>query len=311
MALASPQIALLLRRELLVRIPSREEVDAFRTVFRDLFVVSSDMGPIFVLALFASYLLWKRGGKADTRIVSMVVASYGVWLVAAVLFHFRPFSEAKAVIHLVRFNVALAAGVGALVLSRRFASRLKESGWLDRPPWRTLSVEATRLRLGAPFPFPATAPFLWRPLMIDPLYYPSLYEWDASVRRLERWMLDNTTADEVVLTGDDTGEWVASLTGRRVLKAERVLPRSVERERRRLLRRFFLSGNAETMRRGWRRPRPTSSSWTVRFGKSTWEFDETLLETSGLFKRLTRLAIATRSTVSADGFDSRGSASEG
>ena len=284
-ALASPQIALLLRRELLVRIPSREEVDAFRTVFRDIFVVSSDMGPIFGLALFASYLLWKRGGKADTRIVSMVVASYGVWLVAAVLFHFRPFSEAKAVIHLVRFNVALAAGVGALVLSRRFASRLKESGWLDRPPWRTLSVEPLAFVLVLLFLFPATAPFLWRPLMIDPLYYPSLYEWDASVRRLERWMLDNTTADEVVLTGDDTGEWVASLTGRRVLKAERVLPRSVERERRRLLRRFFLSGNAETMRAVLEETEADILVLDPSLREVYWEFDETLLETSGLFKK--------------------------
>ena len=284
-ALASPQIVLLLRRELLVRIPSGEEVDAFRTVFRDLFVVSGDMGPVFVLALFALFFLWKRGSKGDLRIVSMVVASYGVWLVAAVLFHVRPFSEPKAVIHLVRFNVALAAGVGGLELSRRFASHLKESGVLARRPWRALNAEPLSFVLVLLFLLPATAPFLWRPLMIDPLYYPSLYEWDASLKRLERWLLENTDADEVVLTGDDTGEWIASLTGRRVFKAERVLPRSEERERRRLLRRFFLSGDAETMQAVLEVPRADVLVLDPSLREVYWEFDETRLEASGLFEK--------------------------
>jgi len=284
-ALASPQIVLLLRRELLVRIPSGEEVVAFRMVFRDLFVVSGDMGPIFVLALFALFFLWKRGSKGDRRIVSMVVASYGVWLVAAVLFHIRPFSEPKAVIHLVRFNVALAAGVGGFELSRRFASHLKESGFLARRPWRRLNAEPLSFVLVLFFLLPVTAPFLWRPFMIDPLYYLSLHEWDASIKRLERWLLENTDADDVVLTGDDTGEWIASLTGRRVFKAERVLPRSEERERRTLLRRFFLSGNTKTMRAVLEETGADVLVLDPSLREVYWEFDETMLEASGLFEK--------------------------
>ena len=87
------------------------------------------------------------------------------------------------------------------------------------------------------------------------------------------------------MTGDDTGEWVASLTGRRVLKAERVLPRSVERERRRLLRRFFLSGNAETMRAVLEETEADILVLDPSLREVYWEFDETLLETSGLFKK--------------------------
>ena len=95
---------------------------------------------------------------------------------------------------------------------------------------------------------PTSAPFLWRPLMVDPMYYPSTYEWDHSLVRLERFLVEHAEASDIVLTGDDTGEWIAALTGRRAYKVDSVLDRAEARDRRRVLRQLFLSGEPELMR---------------------------------------------------------------
>ena len=206
----------------------------------------------------------------------MVVASYAVWLMATVVFHLRSFPEPDAVFHLVRFNVALAAGVGGFEIGRQVLSHLKKSEGSDAPAFAIVLV----------FLLPDSAPFLWRPLQMDPLYYESLQERDPSVERLKRWVLEHTTPDAIVLTGDDTGEWVAALTGRRVWTAERVLSRSESRQRRRKLRRLFTSGEPAEMRAAFETTGASLLVFDHSLREIYWQFDLDELETSGLFDKL-------------------------
>lgn len=293
LALASPQMFFLFRGDLLLRIPSREKVDAFRTAFQDLFLVSSDMEWVFLLALVAIPLLWKRGRKSDLGILSMIMASYILWLAAAVLFHLHPFSEPEPVFHLVRFSVALGAGAGGFELARQLLEHLKGTEFRHRRLSHAWTAATGKGRL-EPLAFallvvcllPDTAPFVWRPLKMDALYYASLQEWDGSVRRLERWLLASTSADEVILTGDDTGEWIAALTGRRVWNAARVLPLEEARARRRQFRRLFLSGEPESIRGVVEATGASVLILDPSLREIYWEFDETLLESSGLFEKV-------------------------
>ncbi len=121
--------------------------------------------------------------------------------------------------------------------------------------------------------------------MFDPLYYPSTYEWDESVRRLERWMLEQSDPDTVVLTGDETGEWIAALTGRRVVTGVRVLRRDEARQHRRRLRQLFLSSEPSEMRSALDALGADILVLDPELREVYWELDERLLESSGLVIR--------------------------
>jgi hypothetical protein len=285
-ALGALQIPMLLGSDWLRQIPAAQEVSAYRPVFRDVFAVTGDMEWVFVLALFSLPLLWKRGTTADLCILSMVGCSYAVWLGAAIVYSFHPFAEPALVFHLLRFSVALAAGVGGFELAHRLMSRWKESRLVQFSP----------IRFGAPAPFafaivvlfllPDTAAFLWQPWKLDPLYYSSLQGWDTSVQRLERWMLENTGPDEIVLTGDETGEWIASLTGRRVWNCEKLLSPADAREHRRQLRRLFLSDDPRTMREAIGAIGADVVVLDPALREVYWQLDESLLESSDIFEKV-------------------------
>ena len=116
--------------------------------------------------------------------------------------------------------------------------------------------------------------------MFDPLYYPSTYEWDESVRRLERWMLEQSDPDTVVLTGDETGEWIAALTGRRVVSGVRLLGRDEARQHRRRLRQLFLSSEPSEMHSAFDALGAGILVLDPELREVYWELDERLLESS-------------------------------
>jgi hypothetical protein len=123
-------------------------------------------------------------------------------------------------------------------------------------------------------------------MMTDPLYYPSTYEWDTSLVRLERFLLENSTPDDVFLTGDETGEWIAALTGRRVYKVDDLLPRAEARSRRQTIRRLFVSDDGNEMRNAME---AAAAEWLVldpELREIYWEFDENALEGSGSFQKV-------------------------
>lgn len=286
---ASPQLLAALRERMMVRIPSGEEVLQFRTAFRDVFAASSDMQWVFVLAVVGLPLLWKRrpGGHTVVGILAIVSSAYALWLAAAVRFQLGSFSDPQGLFHLLRFSLALAGGAGGFELARRCLELLGSA-----PPFRDHRLLGDATRRG-PMAFllifvlllPDTAAFIWQPLKLDALYYPSLFEWDPSVRRLERWVLDHTRPDEVVLTGDETGEWIASLTGRRVWTGVRVLTREEAIARRRPLHRLFLRGDTESMRKAFQATGASVLVFDPFLREVYWEFDEDLLESSGLFEK--------------------------
>lgn len=275
--LSSPQWLALLGDELLVRIPSSGEVVALRTVFADVFAVTADMGWIFVLAAIAVPTLWRRAERTDLGILSMMTSAYLVWIVLALAFQWRPFSEPDVALHLLRFSVAIAAGVGGFQCAR----------WLvERQRFVELRASPAAFLLVVLFLLPATALFWWRPFQTDAAYYPSLRRFDPSVERLERWVLDNTDVDEIVVTGDETGEWIAALTGRRVLSAPNTLPRDRARELRVQVRRLMTSNDADVMRDASDALGGSVLVWDKSLEETYWEFDKTLLESTGLYRKV-------------------------
>jgi len=271
----------------LSRVPKAEEVRAVQTVFRDVGFVTLDMRWVFVFSALGTYFLWRRARASDIRIVSMLTAAYISWVAGGIAFHVRPFSDTEALFHLVRFNVAFVAGIGAWEAFRKLWELGHDSGgarirrWVERVGSGALAFACVVLVL-----LPESAAFVWRPATWDPLHYPSTYAWDESVRRLERWLLEQTGPNAVVLTGDETGEWVASLTGRRVLSAERVLGRDLARQHRRELRRLFLSGEPEAMRAALDALGADILILDPGLREVYWELDEPLLESSGLFRKV-------------------------
>jgi hypothetical protein len=288
-ALGAPQIQSLLRPDWLRRIPSGAEVGAYRLGFRNAFSVTGDMEWVFVLALLSLPVLWRRGKRADLGILSMLAASYALWLGAAFLYQFHPLSEPALVFHLLRFSVALAAGVGGFELAQRLIARLRESGVLERRGIRGVAPEPLAFALVVILLLPDTAAFLWQPWKLDPLYYSSLQGWSPSVTRLERWVLENTGPDEIVLTGDETGEWIASLTGRRVWSGERLLSSTEARERRRELRRLFLSGRPEVMKEAVEAIGARVIVLDPELRERYWEFDDRQLESSAMFEMVEQI----------------------
>ncbi|HXV65384.1 MAG TPA: hypothetical protein VEK15_32110 [Vicinamibacteria bacterium] len=284
--IALPQCLAWLRGDLLVRGPSPDEAVAYRLAFRDLFTLSADMEWIFVLAVLAVPLVWRRGNRLDRGLVSLVVAAYALWGLLALTFSRGLYFEPDGVFHLLRISVAILAGVGgyhaALWLGARLETDAQDAHRAHRW-WSSLPAEPRAFALVVLFLLPQSAVFLWHPLRVDPLYYPSFqYPADTSIERLQRWLLAQTDGDEIVLTGNDTGEWVAALTGRRVLSGIRVLPREDRRSFSRELRQLFLSGDPVAMRRA-----------VIQLGFSVivldpslrevyWQLDEAHMEASGV-----------------------------
>ena len=289
--LATPQLLALHRSELLFRGPSPEDFESMRIAFRDLFAASTDMEWIFVLAVLSLPILWRRREPADVGILSLLVGSYGLWVGAATL-RWGPLLEPGEVFHLLRFSVALAAGVGGFHAARWIIERLGASsneGSLGRrlAGWVTKATAGpAAFVLAVVFLLPTSAPFLWHPLKVDPLYYPSLRPADTAVERLERWVMANTRPDETILTGDLTGEWISALTGRRVLTALRVLPRDERRARNREVRALFLSGDPARMREALRALGATVLVLDASLGDVYWQLDRSFLVSSGLFRKV-------------------------
>jgi hypothetical protein len=291
-ALASPQIFFLLRSQLLYRGLSRDDFLGFQKAYRDLFAATTDMEWIFVLALVGVPVLWRRRRAIDSGLLSILAAGYILWICTALTFHRGPLFEPDAVFHFLRFGTALVGGVGAYHLALRLIELLRPSAtaggslsrvrkWLRRQPEGPLALVIVVV-----FLLPRSALFLWHPLRMDPLYYPSLQPIDTHVERLEDWVLANTDHNETILTSGSTGEWVAALTGRRVLTADRVLSREERRERLREQRALFLSGDPTRMREA-----------TMALGASVlvldpflrevyWQLDPALLESSGLYRKI-------------------------
>ena len=286
--LSSPQWLSWLRGEMLVRLPSAETVSAFRTAFRDLFAVTTDMGWIFVLAGVAVPLLWKRRRTTDLGLLSLLAASYLLWLLSALTFHWRPFSQPDLAFLLPRFSAGLVAGVGSFQCALAILtgpSSAAESDilrrWLAGKSASGLAFAATLL-----FLLPVSAPFVWRPLQMDEAYYPSLLQPDTSVARLARWLNQNSDPEEVILSGDETSEWVAALSGRRVLSAPNVLNREQARQNRRRQRGLFTTNDRSSMREALEASGAKLVIWDENLRETYLQFDETLLESSGLFRKV-------------------------
>ena len=273
--------------EALSRVPTAAEVIAIKTAFLDIGFVTLDMRLVFVFTAVGTFVMWRQAGASELRIVSMLTAAYVMWAAGAVAFRVDPFPDTDALFHLVRFNAAFVAGVGAFELCRTLVERGLDSSkregirrWAARLGCRPLAFAVVVVVL-----LPESAPFVWRPAMFDPLYYPSTYEWDESVRRLERWMLEQSDPDTVVLTGDETGEWIAALTGRRVVTGVRVLRRDEARQHRRRLRQLFLSSEPSEMRSALDALGADILVLDPELREVYWELDERLLESSGLVIR--------------------------
>ena len=278
---ASPHMLASFREGFLRRIPTAEEVSAYQLGFRDVFGITGDMGWIFVVAVVSLPLLWRSREGVGLPVLSLLTASYGLWIASAAIYHARPFSEPEIVYYLLRVATAITAGAGAYELGRRVAVRLRDSGFLTK-----LAPEALAFGIVLLFLLPDSALFVWRPLMTNPIYYESFYEWDESLRRLERWVLEHTDADTIVLTGEDTGEWIAALTGRRVWMAERALGREEARKRRRALRGIFLSGDPEVMGEAIETTGASLLVLDPALREVYWERGETTLQSSTMFERV-------------------------
>ena len=282
-AMAAPAVALWFSNDLLVRAPPSSEVEAFRLAFVDVLGVTVQHGLLFFLAVAGALYGFRQPSALVARATALMAASYLVWVGSALAYHVRPFSESETSFHLVRFSIALLAGIGIASLGRDVLSAIRRSYSRPRdsarlPVWSFALVVIVLL--------PTSAPFLWRPLMVDPMYYPSTYEWDPSLVRLERFLVEHAEANDVVLTGDDTGEWIAALTGRRAYKVDSVLDRAEARARRRVLRQLFLSGEPELMRNAMD---TAGAAWLVidpSLREIYWEFDEESLEASGHFEKM-------------------------
>ncbi len=282
-AMAAPAVALWFSNDLLVRAPPSSEVEAFRLAFVDVLGVTVQHGLLFFFAVAGALYGFRQPSALVARATALMAASYLVWVGSALAYHVRPFSESETSFHLVRFSIALLAGIGIASLGRDVLSAIRRRYSQPRdsarlPVWSFALVVIVLL--------PTSAPFLWRPLMVDPMYYPSTYEWDHSLVRLERFLVEHAEANDVVLTGDDTGEWIAALTGRRAYKVDSVLDRAEARARRRVLRQLFLSGEPELMRNAMD---TAGAAWLVidpSLREIYWEFDEESLEASGHFEKV-------------------------
>jgi hypothetical protein len=288
--LATPQLSALARREVLLRGPSAETIETYRLAFYDIFSVTSDLAWVFVLALVGMVVAWKRGGRADEGIVSLVVASYALWIGYGVVFRWHPGAEPATVFHLVRLSLGLAAGVGGFHIACWVADRLKEHGSGERLGQALARVlgrakEPAAFAALTIFLLPNAAPFVWRPLHRDPFYYESTKPLETHVQRLEAWLLANTSAEETVLTGEATGEWIAALAGRRVLAAPGALPRRQLNRHQRRLNTLFKRKDVPAMREALNAADVTVLVWDKELNEIYWDFDERRLETSGLFEK--------------------------
>lgn len=252
LVLAGPPAVSHLRFESLARIPTGDEVVAYRASFWDLFAVTGDMEWLFVIAVLSLPMLWKRNEAADRGILSLVVSSYIFWLTGAVVYSFHPLTDPRLYFHAVRFSIALAAGAGgfryALWLierSRALPNRLGRA--LDRVHGATGEpVAACFLVL---FLLPSCFAFVWHPLEMDRLYYRSLRPLDRNVADLASWIVHHSGGREAVLADSATSEVLSALTGRPVLMAERVFQREEARKRRRAIRDLVRADDEASVRK--------------------------------------------------------------
>ena len=192
-----------LNYNLLVRVLPSSEAEAFLLAFVDVLGVTVHHGHVFFFAVAGALYAFRQPSALVARATALMAASYLVWIGSSLAYHVRPFLESETSFHLVRFSIALLAGIGIAFLGRDVLSAIRRSYSWPRdiarlPVWSFALVVIVLL--------PTSAPFLWRPLMVDPMYYPSTHEWDHSLVRLERFLVEHAEASDIVLTGDDTGE---------------------------------------------------------------------------------------------------------
>lgn len=291
--LAAPQIVSLLKGELLVRGLVREDVESYRLAFRDVFSVTTDMEWLFFFALLGVVFLWKRNDRAGRRLIGMFAGAYLLAGLSAWGFARGWAVEPDATFHVLRFAVAVLGGVGAYVAAQwamerlRFPERLGAwaSGW---ETWKS-GPRREPILFCAVFLFllPSSSVLFWHPLRVDPFYYPSWqYPLDPAVTRLQKWVLEETEPDEVIVSGADSSEWVAALTGRQVLNGVRLLPREDRRALRRRLNALFLSKDPQAMREAVGALGAGVLVLDPSLREEYWQLDPAWLEQSRVFRKV-------------------------
>ena len=289
--------------EALSRVPTAAEVIAIKTAFLDIGFVTLDMRLVSVFAAVGTFVMWRQAGTSELRIVSMLTAAYvgvgrGRSRVSGSSFpRYRRALSSRSLQRSIRRGNRFSFELCRTLVERGLDRPRKKRAFVGGPcrlgesrPSRVRRCRrrAGSLREGMEELLPESAPFVWRPAMFDPLYYPSTYEWDESVRRLERWMLEQSDPDTVVLTGDETGEWHRrALTGRRGCERSASSGSNATKHDNTAggLRQLFLSSEPSEMRSALDALGADILVLDPELREVYWELDERLLESSGLVRR--------------------------
>lgn len=182
-----------------------ESTRAFQEGYWNLFSVGYEHGFLFLLSLSGIWSFYRRRQPLDVVWLSLLSGCLLGWLGYLLAFQLRKTIEPEEFYFFTRFVLSVAAGYGAWHAITGL-SRL-----LERPR----VPQTLCLVLGATLPL--TFPYWWDPPKMDRYFARSLSPIPGEVERLSDWVRERTGPDSVFVASPAMANWIAALSGRRVL----------------------------------------------------------------------------------------------
>ncbi len=216
--------------------------------------VTARAGWLFVLAAWGARRLWLRGDRLSRLWSAQILGAFLTWAACLALSHVRLARELDEFYYWARFVTAIGAGVGAWDLAQRlWARHERRLATLRLPSWARTDPRPVIAVLLAAALVPATVPYWWDPLRMDPFYRESLEPLPDWVARPMRWLRDHSRPGDVVVADRDFAPWVPALAARRVLLSSKLNAPSDFYRRGAVERALARGGELEHVRAGWER----------------------------------------------------------
>jgi hypothetical protein len=185
--------------------------------------VTARAGWLFALGAWGALCLWRRGDRLSRLWSAQVVAAFLAWTACLLLSHVRLARELDEFYYWTRFVTAIAAGVGAWDIARRLWARSgRLLARLRLPAWVCADGRALPAVLLAGALVPASVPYWWDPLRMDPFYADSLEPLPEWMARPLLYLREHSRPSDVIVAEREFAPWVSALAARRVLLSSKL-----------------------------------------------------------------------------------------
>ena len=187
-----------------------ESTQAFKEGYLNVFAIGYEHGLLFFLSLAGIWAMLCRRSSSDVVWLSLLAGCVVGWAAYLVAFQIRRTVEPEEFYFYTRFVLSVAAGSGAYyaVSNAHRLSALLESRVAPIPQALCFFLLLT---------LPLSFPYWWHPPTMDRYYSRSRDPIPEEIERLASWVRSSTEPDAVFVAGPRIANWVAALSGRRVL----------------------------------------------------------------------------------------------